>query len=62
MNTGFALDKTNGKMMGVCAGLSRSTGVDVTILRIGAVIVTVCLTGLTIPIYLVAGFVAPGQG
>ena len=62
MNTAFTVDKANGKMMGVCAGLARSTGVDVTLVRIVAVAVTLCLTGLTIPLYLVAGFVAPTQG
>ena len=54
----FATDKANGKMMGVCAGLARSTGIDVTLVRIAAVVATLCLTGLTIPVYLVAGFVA----
>ena len=62
MNTAFTVDKANGRMMGVCAGLARSTGVDVTLVRIVAVAVTLCLTGLTIPLYLVAGFVAPSQG
>ena len=62
MNTAFTVDKANGKMMGVCAGLARSTGADVTLVRIVAVAVTLCLTGLTIPLYLVAGFVAPTQG
>jgi phage shock protein C len=61
MTTSFALDKSNGKLMGVCAGLARSTGIDVTIVRIAAVVVTLCLTGLTLPIYLVAGLVAPAH-
>ncbi len=57
----YALDKMNGKLMGVCAGLARSTGLDVTIVRIAAVVTTLCLTGLTIPIYIVAGLVAPAR-
>ncbi len=61
MNATYALDKANGKLMGVCAGLARSTGLDVTIVRIAAVVTTLCLTGLTIPIYIVAGLVAPAR-
>lgn len=57
----YALDKLNGKLMGVCAGLARSTGLDVTIVRIAAVVTTLCLTGLTIPVYIVAGLVAPAR-
>ena len=36
----FELDRTEGKLLGVCAGLARTTGVDVTILRVGLVLVT----------------------
>lgn len=57
----YALDKPNGKLMGVCAGIARSTGIDVTIVRIAAVVATLCLTGLTIPVYFVAGLVAPDR-
>ena len=55
----FSLDKTNGKFMGVCSGLARSTGLDITIIRIGAVLVTLAVSGLTVPAYLIAGLVAP---
>jgi phage shock protein C len=55
----FTLDKTNGKIMGVCSGLARSTGIDITLIRIGAVLVTLAVSGLTIPAYLIAGLVAP---
>lgn len=40
MKTRFHLDKPNGMMMGVCAGLGRSFNVDPTFIRIGAVLVT----------------------
>ena len=46
MNARFALDKTNAKVMGVCAGFARWTGMDPTIVRIAAVVLTllgVCL-------------------
>jgi phage shock protein PspC (stress-responsive transcriptional regulator) len=45
--------------MGVCSGLARSSGVDVTLVRVLAVITTVCLTGITIPLYIAAGLIAP---
>ena len=45
--------------MGVCAGLARTTGADPTLIRIGAVALTVLVSGLTIPLYFIAGLVAP---
>ena len=36
----FRLDKQNGKFMGVCAGIAAYTGIDATLVRIGAVVVT----------------------
>jgi phage shock protein PspC (stress-responsive transcriptional regulator) len=57
--TTFATDQANGKLMGVCSGLARSTGFDVTLVRVLAVVTTVCLTGITIPLYLAAGLIAP---
>jgi phage shock protein C len=37
----FEIDKANGKVLGVCAGIANMTGIDATIIRIGLVIVTV---------------------
>jgi phage shock protein C len=62
MNASFALDKPNGRLMGVCAGIARSTGFDLTLVRVAFVVTTIFLTGLTIPAYLVAGLVAPRHG
>jgi len=45
MNSRYALDRSNGKLLGVCAGLARSTGWDVTIVRIGLVLATLFLLG-----------------
>ena len=39
--TKFYLDKANGKWMGVCSGIADYTGIDVTWVRVGAVLVTV---------------------
>ncbi|MBA3677505.1 MAG: PspC domain-containing protein [Sphingosinicella sp.] len=36
----FHLDKTNGKLAGVCSGLANYLGVDATFVRIGMVVVT----------------------
>ena len=57
----FALDKSNGKLMGVCSGLARSTGIDLTLVRVVAVLVTLAVSGLTVPLYLIAGLVAPDR-
>jgi phage shock protein C len=37
----FRLDRRNGKILGVCAGLANMTGWDPTLIRVGAVVVTV---------------------
>ena len=56
--TGFRLDKHNGKLFGVCSGLANSTGIDATIWRIGFVVATLLGFGLTIPIYLAVALIA----
>ncbi|MFN3945500.1 MAG: envelope stress response membrane protein PspC [Allosphingosinicella sp.] len=58
--TQFYLDKSNAKWKGVCAGLADYTGVDVTLVRIGIVILTV-LGGFpwTLIAYLIAAWMAP---
>ncbi len=43
--TRFYLDKRNGKLMGVCAGIADYTGIDVTFVRVGVVLLTVFATG-----------------
>lgn len=62
MNTSFALDKSNAKAFGVCAGLARTLDWDVTAVRIGAVLATVFLLGpVALVAYLVAGLVAESR-
>ena len=39
--TRFYLDKQNAKWSGVCAGVADYTGVDVTLVRIGVVLLTI---------------------
>ena len=49
-------------MMGVCAGLARMSGLDVTLVRLLTVVSLFVLGPLTILLYLVAGWIAPEQG
>jgi phage shock protein C len=57
--TRFYLDKRNGKFMGVCAGITDYTGIDVTFVRVGVVLLTVFATGgLGLVAYLALGLIA----
>ena len=62
MNGPFTLDKANGKMMGVCAGLAGSTGADATLIRLAAILSLFVLGPIALLLYLVAGMVAPARG
>jgi phage shock protein C len=55
---GFRLDRYNGKLMGVCAGIGDYFGIDPTLVRIGFVVGTICGFGLLVPIYLAIGLIA----
>jgi phage shock protein C len=59
MSRPFTLDRANGKLMGVCAGLADATGTDATIVRLGAVVSLLLLGPVAILLYVVAGWVAP---
>ena len=56
--TKFYLDKRNGKVMGVCAGLADYTGFDVTLVRILMVLGVFMGGGALIPVYFIAGWIA----
>ena len=58
--TKFYLDKQNAKWSGVCAGIADYTGMDVTLVRIGLVILSI-LGGFpwTLIAYWVAAWMAP---
>lgn len=61
MNSSFTLDRRNGKIMGVCAGLANRTGLDVTLVRVACVLLTLCALGpIGIVAYLLAGWLAEG--
>lgn len=55
----FCLNKQEGKVLGVSAGLADYTGMDVTLIRVGWVIATIFSGGMTLPLYLAAGLLAP---
>ncbi|MGL4314491.1 MAG: envelope stress response membrane protein PspC [Sphingomonas sp.] len=56
--TKFYLDKQDGKWMGVCAGIADYTGVDVTFVRVGTVLLTFATSGWMILAYLAVGLIA----
>jgi phage shock protein C len=58
--TKFYLDKRNKKWSGVCAGIADYTGVDVTVIRIGIVVLTL-LGGFpwTLIAYWITAWMAP---
>ena len=57
-STGFRLDKGNGKLMGVCAGIGRHFGIDTTLVRVGFVLGTLLGFGSFILIYLGIALIA----
>lgn len=62
MTSRFLLDRANGKMMGVCAGIAGYTGADVTLVRIATVLSLFLLGPVTLLLYLVAAWIAPERG
>ena len=62
MNSRYALDKQEAKLLGVCAGLARTTGWDPTLVRVGAVLATCFLLGpFAVLLYLIVALVADAR-
>ena len=61
MKQPFALDRNQGQIMGVCAGISEATGLDVTLVRIASVVSLFVLGPVSILLYLIIGWVAPAR-
>jgi phage shock protein PspC (stress-responsive transcriptional regulator) len=59
MTRNFTLDRANGKLMGVCAGLAAATSTDPTLVRLAAVLGLFLLGPVAFFLYLVAAWVAP---
>ncbi|WP_120076039.1 envelope stress response membrane protein PspC [Aurantiacibacter odishensis] len=49
-------DSMNGKLLGVCAGIADYTGIQAIWVRLAAIFLTFAVSGLTIPMYIIAGF------
>ena len=61
LNSPFRLDKANGKIMGVCAGLANYTGIETVWIRVAFVAASLLGMGSPVLIYLVIGLVADRQ-
>lgn len=62
MNSHFAVDKANAKLMGVCAGFARATGTDLLATRLAAVALTLLLLGpVGILLYILVGWLAEAR-
>jgi phage shock protein C len=59
MNGNFALDKSNAKLMGVCAGFANWTEVDPMLVRLCMILTSIFVAPVMILLYLIVGFVAP---
>ena len=57
--TKFYLDKANEKWLGVCAGIADYTGLDVTLVRVGFLLLTFLGSGAGLVAYLVTAWMAP---
>ena len=57
----FRLNKRDNVLMGVCAGISDYTGLDLTLVRALTVLLTLCGVGSTIIVYLLVGLIAPSN-
>ena len=56
--TRFYRDKRNGKIMGVCAGISNYTGFDVTLVRVFMVAALLMSSFAILPLYFITGWIA----
>jgi phage shock protein C len=59
--TRFYRDKKHGKIMGICAGIADYTGFDISLVRITMVAAIFLSSGSILPIYFLAGMIAPNK-
>jgi phage shock protein C len=55
---GFRLDKTNGKVFGVCAGIADYAGIDTMLVRVGFVVGALVSFGTAALVYLAIALIA----
>jgi len=58
MNSPYALDKGNAKLLGVCAGFARWADVDLTLTRATLILLTLFLGPVALLAYVVTALVA----
>ena len=58
MNGRFSLNRSQGKVMGVAAGLGDWTGIDPLVIRLGLVAATMLMGPLVIFFYVLTGWLA----
>ena len=58
MNSHYALDKGNAKLLGVCAGFARWADVDLTLTRATLVLLAIFIGPLALLAYLLTALVA----
>lgn len=58
MNGRFLLNRPQGKVMGIAAGLADWTGVDVLIIRLALVLATLITGPVAILLYILTGWLA----
>lgn len=59
--TKFYVDKQNGKIMGVCAGLADYTGIEAIWIRVGVALLALTTSGTVILAYLLIAWLAPNK-
>jgi len=58
MNQRFVLNREQGKVMGVAAGLADLTGIDALVFRLGLVVATLITGPVMILLYILTGWLA----
>lgn len=58
MTNRFVLNRSQGKVMGVAAGLADSTGVDVLLIRLAMIALTLVTGPVMVLLYLATGWLA----
>lgn len=58
MNQRFVLNREQGKVMGVAAGLADLTGIDALVIRLGLVVATLITGPVMILLYVLTGWLA----
>lgn len=58
MNGRFVLNRPEGKVMGIAAGLADWTGIDVLIIRLGLIVGTLLTGPVLILLYILTGWLA----